>query len=617
MNSYTIEDLVWAIEADKGQFSLKFARCNYQKLRDEMIQKLSQSCAITILKLEAEDLNLHHKIQELMRRETPEALMVYGFEEVENLPELLISTNNLREKFKDNFAFPIVLWVNDVILGQFEQLAKDFQNIGVTISFAVTVEGLLVDLEAKSERFFQQLIEVGGTYFLPNEVILGKSYRSELESAKKDLENLGQELSADLQKDFLFIEAREKYQYHKINQALEIYQNIDNLNYQVTDSNLLKQSLLQFNLGLCHQTLAEKAHQNKQQNQLAQEYFNNCLERFEALEREDLEAKFINNLGDIFLNLSNWHGLKKLAEEAISLHQKYNQPLQLAQAYGFLAQVALQQKQWQEAENQANLALATLKNKTNLPTEYQTATIPLRVDKGVYLLLLAQAEEYLNKHSQSFTTLQPALEVGVEGKPDYFLHLLKEIQELYFYHHHYLDAYQTKIEYQSIRQQYGLTAFVGAGRIKVSKTQAFSVSGRQGDVDNLVNRITSPNNRLTIIYGQSGVGKSSLVEAGLIPALQKLKRLDNRDIVIIKLRVYSNWQQELREKLGDIQTVNHNQNNQLGNVKTIDRIRDKLKENDANYQLTVLIFDQFEEFFFDEKKSQEIREFFKFLQGRN
>jgi len=67
-------------------------------------------------------------------------------------------------------------------------------------------------------------------------------------------------------------------------------------------------------------------------------------------------------------------------------------------------------------------------------------------------------------------------------------------------------------------------------------TQEIATSGRLPDVEKLVDRIKLPEHIFTILYGSSGVGKSSLVEAGLIPII-KGDSIDTRDILPV-LRLY-------------------------------------------------------------------------------
>ncbi len=69
-----------------------------------------------------------------------------------------------------------------------------------------------------------------------------------------------------------------------------------------------------------------------------------------------------------------------------------------------------------------------------------------------------------------------------------------------------------------------------------------AASGRQLDVERLIERIGRHDCKLIVIHGQSGVGKSSLVQGGLVPAL-KQKVMGTLDTLPITMRVYSHWQE--------------------------------------------------------------------------
>lgn len=94
----------------------------------------SDSFDFRILELEATDLNLYRKIQDTIKDIHPDTLMVYGLQEVKNIAEFLAATNNQRDKFRQEFKFPVILWVRDWAIAQFEELALDFHNWAVTVS---------------------------------------------------------------------------------------------------------------------------------------------------------------------------------------------------------------------------------------------------------------------------------------------------------------------------------------------------------------------------------------------------------------------------------------------------------------------------------------------------
>jgi len=47
---------------------------------------------------------------------------------VVNIEELLVATNFVRDEFRKQFSFPLVLWVNQEILQKMIRLAPDFKN---------------------------------------------------------------------------------------------------------------------------------------------------------------------------------------------------------------------------------------------------------------------------------------------------------------------------------------------------------------------------------------------------------------------------------------------------------------------------------------------------------
>jgi hypothetical protein len=189
MNFDTIEDLAWAIAAGQGEFSLTFAHCNYVKWREELIKQLQlqlqleNQSEITRLQLEPGDLNIYEKIYQAIQQNAPSAMMVVGLETVENLTELLSITNNQRERFRADFKFPLILWVNDIVLGQFTELAMDFKTFGVTMYLPITLEMLQIDVNDNIQQFFNQILEIGGSQFISNAEILGQSYQQEIDAA--------------------------------------------------------------------------------------------------------------------------------------------------------------------------------------------------------------------------------------------------------------------------------------------------------------------------------------------------------------------------------------------------------------------------------------------------
>lgn len=150
--------------------------------------------------------------------------------------------------------------------------------------------------------------------------------------------------------------------------------------------------------------------------------------------------------------------------------------------------------------------------------------------------------------------------------------------------------------------------------------------GRDEEISNL-SRLAA-NNRLTVVMGESGVGKTSLLNAGLFPRL--------RDANYFPIRVRLNYSPEARSLVDQVHNVINNELQNRGieiksqvngrstthltadetlweyfrRVNHFEQPSDKRK-SDSNMITPVLVFDQFEEFFTlgkqeDEKEKNEL-----------
>ncbi|MBD2778077.1 PD40 domain-containing protein, partial [Iningainema sp. BLCCT55] len=200
-------------------------------------------------------------------------------------------------------------------------------------------------------------------------------------------------------------------------------------------------------------------------------------------------------------------------------------------------------------------------------------------------------------------------------------------ENLYLQQKEYLKAYKTKLRQRSIEQQFGLRAFIGAGRLQAHvETRNFAslnfaslqenvapeitASGRQLDVKRLIERIGRPDYKLIVIHGQSGVGKSSLVNAGIVPAL-KQKAIGFQDNLVVTMRVYTNWMEELGKFLA--QALSPTPYTLNPKPHTPHPILEQLRQCESRNLRPVLIFDQFEEFFFINSEPAQRQQFFEFL----
>jgi DNA-binding winged helix-turn-helix (wHTH) protein len=100
--------------------------------------------------------------------------------------------------------------------------------------------------------------------------------------------------------------------------------------------------------------------------------------------------------------------------------------------------------------------------------------------------------------------------------------------------------------------------------------------GRESEIDSLCSKILTHHS--LILYGRSGVGKSSIIHAGIVPALKKEGQL------VAVLRAFHNPAEDLIEFLRNTTCQNNSADFQI------------LKQALAGKKI-ILIFDQFEEFF--------------------
>lgn len=659
-NQNSLKTLFRAMTRFQGAFSLILARCNHSALREQVVQQLQEKCTVQIreLVLEQSIKTLYSTIEAKLGQEQPSALMVFGLETVSALEQVLTSTNRVREEFR-NFAFPLVLWVNDEVLQKLIRLAPDFYSWATTVEFAIATDQLIQFIQETTDLVFAKVLDADASLFLDNVALnlgVGSPRRAELESARQELQSRGVNLDPELEASLEFVLGRDTS--GSLEESRQHYQR--SLDFWQKSNNLERRGCLLFFLGLWWRTYL-LGHRNEYERACreARYYFERSIEVFEQANRPDLVAKFINPLCDSLQRLKDWDELEVVAQKALALHQSNLELFRLARAYGFLADVALSKSDWTKALYLAQFALDLLANaEADIPTPV-SAEESVRLDwersfhKGWYLFSLAKAYLPLGLVKEALKSLEAAkATTKSQYDPQLYIQILEELRKLYFKQGDYRKAFQTKQERRLSEHQYGYRAFIGASRLQPKQkvtnpalpfiqqqgtvAQEFAASGREEAVNRLVNRLSRDDCRLTIIHGQSGVGKSSLVQAGLIPAL-KQKMIDTRDVLPVLQQVYTDWTRNLAKCLVEAFVKTQNCTSfdgtatQLSSpvapilkcssanmpepvaLNSTEAILEQLQKNAENNLLTVLIFEQFEEFFFIYKDAVKRRFFYEFL----
>ncbi|NEO97434.1 MAG: hypothetical protein F6K58_01705 [Symploca sp. SIO2E9] len=698
-NEESLRMLMRAVAFSQEQFSLILVRCNYGQLRERLIEQLRELCSVNCRErvLQPSVKSLYQVIIEELREEPPSALIISGLELIDEIEALLITANNARDEFRKNFPFPLVLWVTDAIEYKLRRVAPDFTSwAAAPIEFEVTTEELVESIEQAVEQVFTKILEVGAGRFINNAIFnleVGSCRWWELASALQDLQNRDVQLESELAANIEFVlgqdanDSREDSWRH-YERSLALFQEAEGRRQeaggrrqkaggrsqeaegrsQESSTNpkwIEREGCVLFYMGLWWRKYAVE---HRTEYELAcckaRNYFQQALEVFEQHNRPDLVAKFINSLGEVLLRLKDWDELEIVAKKALKLHQGYPEYLRIAHDYDLLAEVELSKSAWVKAKEYAEQALEIITEleqsagSGNLPEQDRFLDWLRKYIREFSLLSLGRSLSGLGEKQEAIKTLETAITLGhPQYDPSLYIQIMQELRSLYFEQGEYLKAFEIKRERQSIEQQYGFRAFIGAGRLQPKQrvinpalpdakpqgavTQEIAASGRQQDVNRLVERMARNDHKLTVIQGQSGVGKSSIVQAGLIPVLTN-RAIDSRDVLPVLQQVYTDWVGELSNCLTDtmaerryipaLQTslekgdINSEQTTIRQEkpsafcplppafpVDSTAAILEQLHRNADHNLLTVLIFDQFEEFFFICKQPKQRRVFYEFL----
>ncbi|PLZ26589.1 hypothetical protein CBP10_20910 [Fischerella thermalis WC558] len=657
-NQRSLQRLIRAIALSKGQFALILVRCNYRQLREQMLENLrslTQDIYLREIFLSTSVTALHATIASELFLDNPavitdclpSAVMVFGLETVSALEDLLIGINQARDIYADSFPFPLILWLKDEVATLLSKLAPDFRSwAATTIKFEMAKEDLIALIKQQTESLFANILAAGAEQFLSNAALdldPKSQQRHEIESARHDLQTrYGVNLEPELEASLEFVLGRDRYANDEIEEALDYFQHslelwqlsldremgktggrgISSSHHPTTPSpHLLRQAVVLFHQGLCYRRMAElRPALNRRYWQDALFWFRQCLEVLEKAERQDLVAKFILSACEMLQRLQAWKDLKELALKSLELHRVYGDKAQVAQDYGFLAAVAASESNWTAAHELANSALSIAEEAPKVSRQQESS----------YLLLLGRTQRQMGEWEEAVNNLEWAKVVcEPQYEPSLYLEIVDELRSLYFFERHdYLEAFNLKQEKIKIEHQYGFRAFIGASQLQPQRyrlnsafqsqtstnfpeeiAQEIAASGRQQDINRLIERITRADCKLTVIHGPSGVGKSSILKAGLVPAL-KQTTIGERNPLPIVLSVYTDWQATLGHSLNQaIAQTEITISSEFSHKIIIEQLQSL---TDQNYTI-ILILDQFEEFFFVNKNKLARIKFYQFF----
>ena len=126
-NMAVVQRLARAIALSDGEFSLLLACCNSVDKQEQILSVLKEFSTVSIeeVVLSPKAETLYSNVVSAVGYSQPDAVVVRGLESVEEINQLIISTNVMRDEFAKQFKSPLVLFVNEDILRKLVWLAPD------------------------------------------------------------------------------------------------------------------------------------------------------------------------------------------------------------------------------------------------------------------------------------------------------------------------------------------------------------------------------------------------------------------------------------------------------------------------------------------------------------
>ncbi|MBD1914720.1 ATP-binding protein [Phormidium sp. FACHB-77] len=649
-NRAALAELKRAITLRPNRFSLVLARCNYSRLQQLMVDHLQAYTPLVERSLPSHVTTLLQALIPPPNSLPPAALMVTGLEQLQNAVAVFKAANLGRNAFPQALPFPVVLWVSDHTLAILNRHAPDFKSFAAApIPFEYPPGELIDSLHASANDLFATMLSLGDSSPHPTEAVdfqPGSALRTELEFALADIAQTHATLGSELKASLDFLKGRDAFSRSDLDVARYHFE--QSLNYWQKSTRAppptptpltppppthrQKQAVLLFYLGAtCRsQAILQRVVYDRMLHK-AEGYFTACLRIFRDLGEPDLVGKFIHALAEVQQKLGAWPALARTAQEGLTLHRQ--DPIRLARNHGYLAEVALAQGDAATAKTSAEQALNILAiagavtvgspGEPDAEPSRSTLTMANQYQRGWYLYLLGRV--YIAQvQPEAATTLLEAAYTYTDPKTDLPLYrsILQTLQQQYYQQKKYRAAFGVKLKQRQVDTRFKLRAFIGAGEIQPQEPPRGSAglateiqsSGRQADVDALTDRLEQARYPLVIIHGPSGVGKSSILYAGLMPALSK-SFPEGRSTLAVLVRGYRDWPDEVNQALARaLQQVSEADGippaAPIGPIDLSDRLK---RLTEQSYRQIVLIFDQFEEFFVDAVELTQRRDFYAFL----
>ncbi|HSM81879.1 MAG TPA: tetratricopeptide repeat protein, partial [Nodosilinea sp.] len=539
----TLAELLRLLTLCRGEFGLILAVCNGSALRQQLIEQVYQQrpYPLTRLALAPGTQSLYRAITEAMQADPAEAVMVTNLEALPNVDQLLGGANQIREEFR-RLQQPLVLWITDQGLQRLMRDTPDLYSWADTVEFATPAAAHLAFLHGLTEQVWARVLNSRENQFLSRtdlDLAPGSPQVSELTLALAALEQQQVALPPELAADLAFLQGRMADQPAAAREGFEaslaqwqalVPAEADPAGPAHPQAQE-RVGHLWFYLGLWWRDHAVR-HRATTPESLAQaeSYFEQAVSTFERLGRPELAATYINYWAETLQRQGKGDELAAVVMRALPLHQQYSDALRQARLYGFWAEADLARGNPQSAQEHAKRALALQdQGLAALAGDRQHQALldwEQAFSRGWYLYSLGKATGRLGDRGGAIAHLETAKAIArSDYDPDLYRHILADLAQAYFDRGDYRLAFDTRETQAAIESRFNFRAFIGAGRIQPKQSVAnpalptlspvesiapeIIASGREADVHQLVQRIERDDKRFTVIYGPSGVGKSS------------------------------------------------------------------------------------------------------------
>ncbi|OQX22509.1 MAG: hypothetical protein BWK80_30320, partial [Desulfobacteraceae bacterium IS3] len=222
----TLSELISTIEDYHGQFFLISACCNYPAFRDRLIESLQKESSLRIrtVALKPDARNLLDTLSVAVEKDTPDAMTVSGFESLIRLEDVLIGANLSRDRFREKFPFPVVLWINDAILQKLSRIATDLANwAGIPLRFEPSDDELLEILAQNATALFDKILK-SDTCLLQAEYPLSPRETEFLQFLSADLENRQIALKPESDAALQFFQGKQAHDKGDFDSAIRCYE---------------------------------------------------------------------------------------------------------------------------------------------------------------------------------------------------------------------------------------------------------------------------------------------------------------------------------------------------------------------------------------------------------